>query len=758
MLDVARCQFVIAILLAGLPGCSESVAVEVDQGKSKAVKNYHVAFSYDEIPGLEQNQGITRRDPSDVILHNGRYYLWYTKTSHSYSGYNASVWYAVSDDSKTWQEVGEALPRGKTGAWDSYSVFTPNILKANNHFYLFYTGVKPTPGNPDNVFENNSVNDETAIGVAVSVSPDGPFIRASDEPVLTTDGHADSFDSYRVDDAALIYRDGRYWLYYKGRSRKYGKDGPKYTRMGVAFSEQPQGPYLKYKNNPLTNGGHEVMVWPYQDGVMTLLSTHGKEGKSLQFAKDGLNFEIVGRFGDDYPKAPGAFRGDDFAAPPLRDGLDWGISMQYGTADTWPYLLRFSVDITGEDGGHNDTRAVAGNSFGEDIAFLEKHVETIALGDKPSGPRIAVVPAWQGRVMTSSATGEPGMSFGWLNYKLITRGIVAEEQRQGLEKHIHVFGGEDRFWIGPEGGQYAWYFKPGSPFEFDYWQVPPFIDTLPWQIVEQDAYRVRLRHREILQNWSGVMFDMTIEREVALLADAPATEALGIVPGNNIDMVAYESRNQLFNSGNTAWNENTGLPSIWILGMMKHGEATTVVIPFRNATPDGHEPGPIVKDDYFGKVPADRLRVDERGGVLYFSADGRYRSKIGISPDRSRGLAGSWDAARNVLTLIQYNLPPPDSIYVNSSWQIQDDPYKGDAINSYNDGPVDGGILGPFFEIETSSPALALAPGESYLHVHRTFHFTGDLSELDSISRSILNVSLREIAGAFERTAEIQSG
>jgi hypothetical protein len=29
--------------------------------------------------------------------------------------------------------------------------------------------------------------------------------------------------------------------------------------------------------------------------------------------------------------------------------------------------------------------------------------------------------------------------------------------------------------------------------------------------------------------------------------------------------------------------------------------------------------------------------------------------------------------------------------YVNSKWGQQDDPYKGDVVNSYNDGPVEDG-------------------------------------------------------------------
>jgi hypothetical protein len=85
-------------------------------------------------------------------------------------------------------------------------------------------------------------------------------------------------------------------------------------------------------------------------------------------------------------------------------------------------------------------------------------------------------------------------------------------------------------------------------------------------------------------------------------------------------------------------------------------------------------------------------------------------------------------------------------------WEIQQNPYAGDVINSYNDGPPAPGAapLGPFYELETSSPALGLAPGEEHVHVHRTVHLVGAEADLDAVARAVLKVSLAEIAGAFK--------
>ena len=137
--------------------------------------------------------------------------------------------------------------------------------------------------------------------------------------------------------------------------------------------------------------------------------------------------------------------------------------------------------------------------------------------------------------------------------------------------------------------------------------------------------------------------------------------------------------------------------------------------------------------------------------MLFFSGDGRFRSKIGINPRRSLGKLGSYDAEHHVLTLVQFTQPPGVNDYVNSLWKLQDNPYGGDAANSYNDGPAapGGKPLGPFYELESSSPAAALIPGQSLKHVHRTLHLTGAEKKLDIVARAVLGVPLKDVQAAF---------
>lgn len=379
-------------------------------------------------------------------------------------------------------------------------------------------------------------------------------------------------------------------------------------------------------------------------------------------------------------------------------------------------------------------------NFGEDATFLAAHQQTIVLGERAGGPRVAIVPAYQGRVMTSSAKGDGGTSYGWINYELIETG---EKQPQ-----IHVFGGEERFWLGPEGGQFSIFFDTGATFDFPQWRTPPVIDTEPFAVVQKSSRRASFRHEAELTNYSGTRFAFRIERDVELL-DAEAIHSaleLGDVP---LTAVAYRTTNRLTNIGKEDWSKPSGLLSIWMLGMYKHGPETTVVIPFNKGGES--KLGPVVNDDYFGKVPTDRLRTGD--GVLFFAADGQFRSKIGLNPQRSTPLCGSYDAAREVLTVVQYNQPSAEvTDYVNSKWELQKQPYAGDVINAYNDGPAEPGAepLGPFYELETSSPALPLASGASGTHIQTTFHFEGDLKQLDAIARKTLGVSLAEIEAGLK--------
>ena len=132
--------------------------------------------------------------------------------------------------------------------------------------------------------------------------------------------------------------------------------------------------------------------------------------------------------------------------------------------------------------------------------------------------------------------------------------------------------------------------------------------------------------------------------------------------------------------------------------------------------------------------------------VLYFRCDGIFRSKIGLSPLIAKPVTGSFDFKRNVLTLLIPQIHP-GALYVNSKWEIQKLPYAGDVTNSYNDGPLpDGTQMGPFYEIESSSPANELKAGGKAEYIQTTCHFQGDYQALRTIARQVLKVDLNEVS------------
>ena len=382
------------------------------------------------------------------------------------------------------------------------------------------------------------------------------------------------------------------------------------------------------------------------------------------------------------------------------------------------------------------------STFIDDVAFLNRHTDVVILTpERTSNARIAVCPKLQGRVMTSTASSSGGLSFGWINRELIASG----ESR----KHIHAYGGEDRFWLGPEGGQFSIFFAKGAPQDLTYWQTPAPIDSEPFDVARSEVDNMLLRKKMRIVNASGTAFELELQREIRMLHEKDPGRILGIQPDEGVRWVGYQTRNKVTNTSDRDWKRETGLLSVWILGMFNPAPQTTVVIPFKQGPEE--KLGPIVNDAYFGKVPGDRLKIEP--GVLYFKGDGQKRSKIGVSPRRSLGVLGSYDADNEVLTIVHFNQPKGAVDYVNSMWEMQKEPFGGDAVNSYNDGPASPGAspLGPFYELESSSPALPLKAGLSFTHVHSTFHFQGTVQELNKIAHRLLGADVAQIAAALPR-------
>jgi hypothetical protein len=354
-------------------------------------------------------------------------------------------------------------------------------------------------------------------------------------------------------------------------------------------------------------------------------------------------------------------------------------------------------------------------TFGYDLNFLSSRDSLIVLKDVDA--QVIVSPGFQGKVFTSTAQGSKGKSFGWINYNVFDK---------EPDPHMNAYGGENRLWLGPEGNKFSLFFEPGKAMEFENWKTPPAFDLGPWRLVSATEKEVAMHQDATLINYQGTELKIGINRTVRLLSRNEIAAQLNIDITERDAIVGYSTTNEITNAGDHEWTRKSGAPCIWILDMFTPSPGTTIVIPYKE-----HGEGKIVTSDYFGEISADRLTVS--GGRILFTADGKSRGKIGVSPKRARTIAGSYNAQDGVLTVVTFDVDSA-ATYLNQEWNTNKDPFSGDAVNAYNDGPLtDGTQMGPFYELESVSPAALLAPGSTMSHRHNVFHITGNKDRVKSL-------------------------
>ena len=334
---------------------------------------WFIEFEVFDLKGdLAYEEGVVRRDPSAIIKHDEKYFVWYSRSTGEVDGFagdierekvfpwdRCDIWYATSLDGITWKEEGPAVLRGEKGEYDDRSVFTTEIMVHNGTYYLCYQTVK----SPYNVRVKNQV------GLAWADSPYGPWTK-SKEPILSPAyngvwaGTEDNrfkverkgdFDSHKVHDPCIIPYNNKFYLYYKGE--QMGEEitfGGRQIRHGVAIADDPKGPYVKSPYNPISNSGHEICVWPYNGGIASLITTDGPEKNTIQWSTDGINFEIMSSI-PGAPHAIGLNRTANNEKEPT-EVLRWGLTHEYKDYN-WQYIRGFrsyrktSHTAIGEDSG-----------------------------------------------------------------------------------------------------------------------------------------------------------------------------------------------------------------------------------------------------------------------------------------------------------------------------------------------------------------------------------------------------------------------
>ena len=373
-------------------------------------------------------------------------------------------------------------------------------------------------------------------------------------------------------------------------------------------------------------------------------------------------------------------------------------------------------------------------TFEETRQLLESAgLRTIVLQSGEGDGCLLIAPDLSGRIMAVSMDGIHGRNFGFVKPEAV--------MNRGADPQFNAYGGALRWWAGPEGGQYGVAFPPGTKrFDLDSWHISeeyngkPFVVSYPKERVGAST----LMGAEFrIENATGTRFHIGVTCRVSLVEDPleclrKRSRAESKTGKEALKHFGYLSETTFENLSSEPMRKETGLLSIWMLGMYVAGPRTHVIAPFERKGA-----GKIVTDTYFsaGGIGGDRLIVKERKGYLLFRADARERSKIGLSRSRAATTIGSVDLSANLLTVwrfpIRRRMP-----YVNSLWEHQKYPYAGDVSNAYNDG----GAFGDFYELEASSRALALEPRKRFRFPLEIHHYHGARKPLLKVTDKLLGV------------------
>jgi hypothetical protein len=372
--------------------------------------------------------------------------------------------------------------------------------------------------------------------------------------------------------------------------------------------------------------------------------------------------------------------------------------------------------------------------FKEAVSLLKAAKrEHYILKGQNTARQVLVCPELAGRVMGTTCSGPTGVFGGFIDAKAF---------KDGITDIWDNWGGEERYWLCPEGGQYGLMFG-GKKSCFENYTVQDGFNNQPFKTLEVSKLgnSITMRSRMVLKNGVGTIFHVEITRRITLLDACPYS--LG--QGDKVDFTGFQSESRLTNVGDKPMTRETGVLAHWHLGQFPVDEHIIAVIPYR----PGHYSDPPVREDYFkdfvvgGAMPANRYRI--LPASVLFKADGKVRTKIGQNRSRAMGLLASYNLATDEIVLLDYDFYPNHE-YAASYWYELADPYDGDCISFSAEGPdQEGGSRGRCYELEAMSPALFLHPGESFDWRTRTLHMTGPRVVMAGILRRNLSTEISSL-------------
>lgn len=316
-------------------------------------------FKYTRLEGFDYHDGdgtISRRDPSRPILVDGQYHVWYTRRHTPVPPVGArradaatdkvpstdwdlcEIWHATSKDGFTWQEQGVAVPRPARPAPGWRSVATPDILVWKGKYYLYYQAFVEPSG---------TKGDWCVVSASCADSPNGPWTHTNRTIIRT--GRQGDWDQDAIHDPHPIVYKGKIYTYYKAAYNKWPDVRDKYAvGLGLAIAEDPLGPFVKHRLNPVLNSGHETTFFPFRGGIAGLAIKDGNERSTMQYAEDGVNFKIASVVSLP-PIAAAPFTADAFTDTNNGRGVTWGLC-HFTNAGTpgkqHSIIARFDCDLS----------------------------------------------------------------------------------------------------------------------------------------------------------------------------------------------------------------------------------------------------------------------------------------------------------------------------------------------------------------------------------------------------------------------------
>ncbi len=306
-----RCTALTALLAVFLSFCSHLQNREIDGPKEES-RNLQLNLQKRLQPVPERarlsNQDFFIWGGSMVKGGDGKYHLFYSRWPKK-QGFKAwlthsKIAHAVANDPLgpyRFQEI--ALNDRGRQFWDGLNTHNPTVKKFGDKYYLYYTGTTGKEKTREGAKYNWLNRNNQRIGVAVANDLNGPWKRF-DEPLIDVSKDPGAPDSLMHANPSITRRpNGEFLMTYKavGKKQKLPSGGP-VVHM-VATSENPTGPFSKYRDPVFTAEGEDFpaedpYIWQRNGHYWAILNNHGafasrKVPLVLFHSRNGIDWKLA---------------------------------------------------------------------------------------------------------------------------------------------------------------------------------------------------------------------------------------------------------------------------------------------------------------------------------------------------------------------------------------------------------------------------------------------------------------------------------